>query len=77
MTWGPLIAKFLSAIGDLLFLWKRRVKRKDKEEAHEKVQTFRKMLVSGDTDRAAYLLERRLREARSLRQRRAEADKDG
>jgi hypothetical protein len=81
MTWGALITLLLRALPEILFLWRRRVERGDKEAIHEDVQLFREAICSpaapnngGRLDRAAVLLERRVREARELRQRRSHAD---
>jgi hypothetical protein len=91
MSWGPFIALLLKALPDILFLWRRRVERGDREAIHEDVQEFRAALFDasrtgdspvpqaadsaspggGNLDRAAELLERRVREARQLRQQRS------
>lgn len=71
MAWGPLLAFLLRALPELLWLWRRRAERSDREETHEDMQAFRKALVAGDGDALAVLLERRLRDARRLRDRRA------
>ena len=66
MALGPLISMLLRALPDLLFLWRRRVEHKDKEQVHEDENDFRGTLATGDLDDAAVLLERRLREARRV-----------
>ena len=78
MTWVSLITLLLRALPEILFLWRRRVERGYKEAIHEDVQLFREAVCSpsspnngGNLDRAAELLERRVREARQLRQRRS------
>jgi hypothetical protein len=74
MAWGPLISLVLRALPDLLFLWRRRVERGERDGFHDGVQEFKAALVGGDLDRAAVLLDERVREARRVRQRRAEVD---
>lgn len=79
MSWGPLIALLLRALPDILFLWRRHVETNEREKIHEDVQEFRAALcgvdgAGADLDRAAELLERRVREARDLRQRQPQAD---
>lgn len=69
MSWGPFIAMLLRLLPDVLFIWRARVERNQRESIHEDVQTFRESVVSGDLDRAAELLERRVREARRVRER--------
>jgi len=71
MALGPLIAMVLRLLPDILFLWRRRAENNDKESIHEDVQEFRAAVADGDggLDRAADLLERRLREAGRVRQR--------
>jgi hypothetical protein len=71
MAWGPIISLILRALPDLLFLWHRRAEQNDKEAIHADVQEFRSALADGDGDRMAVLLERRMRDARALRDRRA------
>lgn len=69
MAWGPFIGFLIRALPDLIFIWRVRVERNLKEEIHDGVQDFRHAVVSGDLDSAAEWLERRVREARRLRQR--------
>ena len=72
MTWGLFISLLLRALPDLLFLWRRRVERGEREAIHDDVQEFREAICgAADLDHAADLLERRLREADRLRQRRS------
>jgi len=79
MTFAALITLLLRALPDILFLWRRRAELNDREAIHEDVQDFRAALFApegtgGRLDRAAELLERRMREARELRQRQPRAD---
>ena len=67
MPWGTLITLFLRALPDLVWLWRRRAEAQTREAIHEDVQNFRQALASGDRDALAVLLERRLREARRVR----------
>ena len=74
MVWGTFITLLLKALPDLLFLWRRHVEQGDREAIHDDIQDFRAALCAPDAagaggglDRAAELLERRLREARDLR----------
>ena len=90
MAWGPFLSLLLRSLPDILFLWRRRVETNDREAIHDDVQEFREALfpprreaergpggeVDGGAalDRAAELLERRVREARDVRQQRAQTD---
>jgi hypothetical protein len=72
MAWGTLISLLLRALPDILFLWRRRAEQNDREAIHDDIQEFRGALVGdpqngsgADLDRAAELLERRVREAAS------------
>jgi len=67
MTWGALLLLVLRALPELLGLWRRRAETNAKESIHEDVQMFRAALVRGERDAVAALLERRLREARRVR----------
>lgn len=69
MSWGPFIALLLKLLPDVLFIWRSRIEKNQRESIHADVQEFRGSVVAGDLDRAAELLERRVREARRLRQR--------
>lgn len=70
MAWGPLVALFLRALPELLWLWRKRAERNEREAWHEDARVFREALVAGDGDRLGVLLERRVREARRIRARR-------
>ncbi|HYG77805.1 MAG TPA: hypothetical protein VEK08_22555 [Planctomycetota bacterium] len=74
MAWGPFIALLLRALPEILFLWRARMQRQEREKIHDDVQEFRAALCAGELDSAAVLLERRLREARYVRARRSSAD---
>ena len=75
MAIGPFISMLLRMLPDILFLWRRRTENQDKEQDHDMEQEFRGALRDrgsdggGDLDCAADLLERRLREARRVRER--------
>ncbi|MCZ7646917.1 MAG: hypothetical protein M5U26_16785 [Planctomycetota bacterium] len=74
MSWGTFITFALRALPEILHLCRRRAERQDREGIHEEEQHFREALARDDLDLVSVLLERRLREARRVRQRRAPRD---
>lgn len=51
MAWGPFIVLLLKALPDILFLWRKRVERGEREAIHEDVQEFREALrLGGDRE---------------------------
>jgi hypothetical protein len=74
MGLGVWLALLMRALPELLALWRRRGEVREREAVNDEAQDFQRALAVGDMDRAAVLLERRMRNARAVRERGAGSD---